>query len=169
MAWPGTLNLRESTLTAVLEDEVTSLALAGFTTIALLGDHGGSQAAQAAVARRLTLTLGSRGIRVIDLDHYYEPASLAERIAPFKLPPEAIGDHSGLVDTAELLSVKPEWVRMDRLDPAGWPGLQLPLPAGASGNPRLATADIGRELLEQRIAAGVLQLRGVSSNSAARH
>jgi creatinine amidohydrolase/Fe(II)-dependent formamide hydrolase-like protein/sterol desaturase/sphingolipid hydroxylase (fatty acid hydroxylase superfamily) len=163
LAWPGTMNLRESTLTAMLEDEVTSLALAGFTTIALLGDHGGSQAAQASVAKRLTTMLGNRGIRVINLDRYYEPASLADRVAPFKLPPEAIGDHSGLVDTAELLSIKPEWIRMDRLDPAGWPGLKLPLPAGASGNPKLATVEIGHELIEQRIAAGVLQLHDATS------
>lgn len=165
MAWPGTMNLRESTLTAVLEDEVTSLALAGFTTIALLGDHGGSQAAQAAVARRLTATLGGRGIRVIDLDRYYDPAPLAERVAPFKLPAEAIGDHAGLVDTAEMIAVKPEWIRRDRLDPAGWATLKLPLTSGASGNPELATADLGRALLEQRIAAGIGQLSDVSSKA----
>jgi creatinine amidohydrolase/Fe(II)-dependent formamide hydrolase-like protein/sterol desaturase/sphingolipid hydroxylase (fatty acid hydroxylase superfamily) len=156
LAWPGTLNLRQSTLSAVLEDEVSSLALAGFTVIALLGDHGGSQAAQAAVAKQLTFALAGQGIRVISLDRYYEPASLADRVAPFKLPPDAIGDHAGLVDTAELMSVKPEWVRMDRLDPARWSG--LPLPAGASGNPRLATADSGHALIGQRIAAGTSQL-----------
>ena len=156
LAWPGTLGLRESTLTAVLEDEVTSLALAGFTTIALLGDHGGSQAAQAEVARRLG---GSPGRRVIHLDRYYEPAPLAERVAPFKLPAAAIGDHAGLVDTAELLSVKPEWIRNDQRDPAHWPALHLSPSAGASGNPRLATAELGRRLLDQRIAAAVEQLR----------
>jgi sterol desaturase/sphingolipid hydroxylase (fatty acid hydroxylase superfamily)/creatinine amidohydrolase/Fe(II)-dependent formamide hydrolase-like protein len=159
MLWPGTIGLRESTLQAILEDEVASLALHGFHTIVLMGDHGGSQAAQARVAQQQTAARHEQGVRVIQLDRYYDPMPFAERTRGLGLPAEAIGDHAGVVDTAELLSIKPQWLRRDRLNPKTWSGFATPPGAGGSGNPSLATTKLGRALLEQRIGAGVAQLK----------
>ena len=164
--WPGTIGLREETLSAVLEDEVTSLALAGFRTIVFLGDHGGSQHAQAEVAQRLGGMLATRGVRVLNLDRYYEPASLAERLKAVGVDPANGGDHAGLVDTAELMSVKPELIRRDRLDPKHWNDFATAPGPGGSGRPDLATAELGRALLEQRIAAGLAQLRDALARKA---
>jgi creatinine amidohydrolase/Fe(II)-dependent formamide hydrolase-like protein len=157
--WPGTIGLREATLVAVLEDEVTSLALAGFTRIALLGDHGGSQAPQREVVSKLAPTLATRGVQLLSLDRYYDVASLAERLKALGVDPTLAGEHAGLVDTSELMSVAPELIRRDRLDPRGWTGYAAPGP-GASGQPDLATAALGQALLEQRIRAAVAELRG---------
>ena len=159
LQWLGTIGLRERTLTAVLEDEVISLLLHGFRSIVLLGDHGGSQAVQAEVAKRLGAAVAGRGIVIASLSRYYEPASIEARALALKLPKAAVGDHAGLVDTAELLSVRPEQVRRERLAPEAWKNFPTPPGAGASGNPSLATPEIGRALLEQRISAGLAQLR----------
>jgi len=158
MQWPGTIGLREETLTAVLEDEVSSLALAGFRSIVFLGDHGGSQHAQQDVARRLSRSLATRGIAVYSLDRYYEPASLDARLKQLDIDPAKGGDHAGLVDTAELLAVRPDLVHRDRLDPKTWTALAAAPGPGSSGHPELATPALGRALLEQRIKAGLDQL-----------
>ncbi len=159
MQWPGTISLRDTTLNALLEDCVTSLALAGFTRIALLGDHGGSQPVQEALVKRLNATLASRGVQLVSLNRYYEPASLAERLKALGADPADAGDHAGLVDTSELLAVAPEAIRPKLLAPDSWaPYRQAPGP-GASGRPDKASAELGRRLLRQRIDAAVAQLR----------
>lgn len=159
MQWPGTISLRAATLNAVLEDEVASLALAGFTRIALLGDHGGSQPVQAALVQRLNLSLASRGVQLIHLDRYYEPAPLAERVRALGADPADAGDHAGLVDTAELLAVAPDAVRPALLAPETWAPYSTAAGPGSSGRPDKASAELGRGLLQQRIDAAVAQLR----------
>lgn len=159
MQWPGTISLRESTLNAVLEDEVSSLAVAGFTRIALLGDHGGSQPVQEALVKRLNATLASRGVQLIHLSRYYEPASLADRLKALGADPADAGDHAGLVDTSELLSVAPGLIRNDRLSPESWAPYRTAPGPGSSGRPDKASAELGRGLLKQRIEAAVQQLR----------
>lgn len=54
MTSPGTISLREETFQAVLADVVTSLKQHGFTNIILIGDSGGNQRGQRAVADSLT-------------------------------------------------------------------------------------------------------------------
>jgi creatinine amidohydrolase/Fe(II)-dependent formamide hydrolase-like protein len=53
MLFPGTLGVPEPVFAQVLEGIARSLKSAGFKTICFIGDHGGSQAAQAAVATKL--------------------------------------------------------------------------------------------------------------------
>ena len=54
MASPGTISLREGTFRALLSDIVHSLRMHGFQHIILIGDSGGNQAGQRAVADSLT-------------------------------------------------------------------------------------------------------------------
>ncbi|MDP3294454.1 MAG: creatininase family protein [Nevskia sp.] len=162
MQWPGTISLRESTLNAVLEDEVSSLALAGFTRIALLGDHGGSQLAQDALVKRLNATLASRGVQLMNLNRYYDPGSLTDRLKALGADPADAGDHAGLVDTSELLSVAPGLIRSQLLSPESWVPYQTPPGPGSSGRPDKASAELGRGLLKQRIDAAVQQLRATA-------
>ncbi|WP_022978546.1 creatininase family protein [Nevskia ramosa] len=162
MQWPGTISLRESTLNALLEDEVSSLAVAGFTRIALFGDHGGSQPVQDALVKRLNATLASRGVKLISLNRYYEPAPLADRLKALGADPADAGDHAGLVDTSELLSVAPDLIRSKLLSPESWAPYQTPPGPGSSGRPDKASAELGRGLLKQRIDAAVQQLQATT-------
>jgi len=54
MASPGTISMREDTFRAVLRDAAESLQAHGFKNIIFIGDSGGNQAGQKAVAEKLT-------------------------------------------------------------------------------------------------------------------
>ena len=54
MASPGTMTMREDTFRAVLTDAAESLQAHGFKNIIFIGDSGGNQAGQKAVAEALT-------------------------------------------------------------------------------------------------------------------
>src|SRR5262245_10032759 len=73
---PGTLSLREETFRAVLADVVHSLKMHGFKNIILIGDSGGNQAGQRAVADSLT-GLWKGDPVVAHIQEYYDYAGVA--------------------------------------------------------------------------------------------
>jgi len=159
MTLPGTIGVSEPTFAAILRDAATSLTLAGMKTICFLGDHGLSQRTQEAVAASLTQAWRGRGIRVANLGRYYATNGESEWLAARGFAAAEIGDHAGLLDTAELMAADPTAVRTALLSPKTWPaGI-----TGASGDPSLATAAIGNQLLELKIATGAAELRAVLS------
>src|SRR5215510_1796569 len=74
MVSPGTMSVREETFRAVLTDAVTSLRQHGFKTIILIGDSGGNQSGQRAVADSLTAIWKGDPI-VAHVQEYYDYAS----------------------------------------------------------------------------------------------
>ncbi len=155
MAFPGTLGVSDATFRALLQDTATSLALAGFRLICFLGDHGGSQPVQERLASALERAWQRRGIRVRNLSAYYAQNGQEDWLKARGFSSAAIGAHAGLLDTAELMALAPGDVRENLLAPKAWPSGKT----GVDGDPSLATAEIGRELLELKIAAGVAELR----------
>jgi creatinine amidohydrolase/Fe(II)-dependent formamide hydrolase-like protein len=75
MASPGTISLREETFRALLTDVVHSLKMHGFKNIILIGDSGGNQAGQRAVADSLT-GLWKGDPVVAHVQEYYDYASV---------------------------------------------------------------------------------------------
>lgn len=159
LRFPGTLGLSEASFERVLWDVALSLAHSGFKLICFVGDHGQSQAAQALVAERLNDIWRSSGIRVLNVAAYYSPDAEERELIRSGLPKEALGDHGGIADTAQLMAVKPEAVRPEFLEPKKWKGKG---PSGATGKPELASADIGERLLRQRVLAAVGQIRAAA-------
>ncbi|HUB95778.1 MAG TPA: creatininase family protein [Stellaceae bacterium] len=157
MILPGTIGVTEPTFAAILTDAAMSLALSGFTLICFIGDHGLSQRMQAAVASTLTERWRGRGIRVANIDHYYGANGQEEWLKSQGFSDAEIGQHAGLVDTAELMAVAPQDIRADLLAPKTWPSG----PTGVEGDPTRATAAIGRTLIELKIAAAVAQIRSI--------
>jgi creatinine amidohydrolase len=76
MASPGTLSLREETFRAVLTDVAQSLKVHGFKNIILIGDSGGNQAGQRAVADSLTGIWKGDPV-VAHVQEYYDYAGVA--------------------------------------------------------------------------------------------
>ncbi len=76
MASPGTLTLREATFRSLLTDLLASLKAHGFETMILIGDSGGNQGGQRAVADSLTKSWGGAPI-VAHIQEYYDYASAA--------------------------------------------------------------------------------------------
>lgn len=153
MRFPGTIGVPEQVFAATLDGIARSLKAGGFKTIAFISDHGGSQAPQAEIAARLNAEWAGKGIRVISVDAYYSDAeqkALLERQGESRF---AIGDHASIIDTSELMAVHPEGVDLGKL---GSFSLQS---NGIVGDPRSASAERGRELLNIRVAAAIQQIR----------
>ncbi len=76
MTSPGTLSLREATFRMLLTDLLTSLKAHGFEKLLLIGDSGGNQGGQRAVADSLTKIWQGTPI-VAHIQEYYDYASTA--------------------------------------------------------------------------------------------
>ncbi len=77
MVSPGTISLREETFRAVLSDVVHSLKRHGFKNIILIGDSGGNQAGQRAVADSVTALWKGNPV-VAHIQEYYDYAGVAK-------------------------------------------------------------------------------------------
>ena len=157
MAFPGTIGVSEPNFAAILRDTAHSLALAGFRLICFVGDHGQSQPAQQRVAADLSRLWQGRGIRVVNLERYYAGNGEEDWLKAQGFTAAEIGLHAGLIDTAELMAVTTGAVRQGLLSPLRWPAG----PSGATGDPTRATAALGAQLLELKIAAAVAETHAI--------
>lgn len=155
MPFPGTLGVPEPVFAQVLEGIARSLKSAGFKTICLIGDHGGNQAAQAAVAAKLNAEWAGQATTVLHVSDYYIDEPQMTYLREKGETPATIGVHAGIIDTSELLAVHPQGVDLSRL--AAIPS--NPEPTGHSGDPVRASAALGTALLDIRINAAVRQIR----------
>jgi creatinine amidohydrolase/Fe(II)-dependent formamide hydrolase-like protein len=163
MMFPGTLGVPESVFAQVLEGIARSLKSAGFKTIYFVGDHGGNQASQAAVAAKLNGEWTGQGTTVLHVSDYYVDAAQIEYLREKGEAEAAIGIHAGIIDTSEMLGVHPQGVDLTRL-------AALPTnsePTGHSGDPVRASAEYGAALLDIRINAAVQQIRAALQNKQA--
>ena len=154
MLFPGTLGIPEPVFAQVLEGIARSLKSAGFKTIYLIGDHGGSQASQAAVAAKLNREWAGQ-VTVLHVADYYADEAQIKYLREKGETPATIGSHAGLIDTSELLAVHPQGVDLSRL-------AAVPVRSeatGHSGNPTRASAEYGKALLDIRIDAALRQIR----------
>ena len=153
MRFPGTIGVPEAAYGAIVEGIARSLKAGGFRTICFIADHGGSQAPQAEVAKRLNAEWAGKGVRVVHVDAYYSDAPQIESLLKQGETRAAIGEHASIIDTSELMSIHPRGVDLGRLG-----GLSLQS-NGVIGEPSRSTAERGKELLEIRIRAAVQQIR----------
>jgi creatinine amidohydrolase/Fe(II)-dependent formamide hydrolase-like protein len=159
MRFPGTISVPENVYAGILEGTARSLKAAGFKAIIFIADHGGSQKAQAEVAARLSREWAYHGVRVVSVGDYYSRAGdlQMKHLQEEGETPSTIGQHAGIMDTSELMAVHPAGVDLSRLD-----GAPFTLePTGVDGNPRKASADRGKALLELKVQAALEQLRAV--------
>ena len=155
LLFPGTIGVPEPVFAQVLEGIARSLKLAGFETICFIGDHGGNQASQAAVAAKLKDEWISQGMTVLHVADYYADEAQINYLREKGETAATIGVHAGMIDTSELLAVHPDGVDLSRLT-------TIPLnsePTGHSGDPKRASTAYGSALLDIRINAAVRQIR----------
>ena len=94
MRSPGTISLRQETFEAMLTDVAHSLKMHGFRNIIFIGDSGGNQGGQRAVAEKLNAEWNG-GPVVAHVQEYYDYASVARYMAYRGLED---GDGDGLHD-----------------------------------------------------------------------
>ncbi len=155
MRYSGTISIPEATFEATLEAAARSLRRHGLRDVVFLGDHGGYRASLERVAARLNREWGAAA-RVHTLPEYYRAAQddFAQALAARGFAKNEIGPHAGLADTALTLALDPSSVRMDI-------ALARPRDAhdGVAGDPRRATAELGRPGVEHIVDVSVAAIQ----------
>ncbi len=157
MSWPGTITLPASLLVAVVTECVRSLARHGFREIVVLPTHGGNFSPLASGMPEIRRA--AAGARVIDLaDSKAFFGAWFRVLHKFGRRDETL-PHADVMETSLMLYLRPELVRSEYLAP-GYTG-QLDLEEltrkglaaftknGVLGDPRGASPELGRALLEE--------------------
>ena len=164
---PGTLSLDAELLAAGWVALGASVAAAGLKRLLILNSHGGNPPPIALAAMRLR---AQHGLLVVQThwEALAEPAALAPAGAP------ARDWHAGWIETSVMLHLHPDLVALDKAarremrfpeglppdGPAPWAWMTTDLnPSGVIGDPLLASAALGSQLVE-RAAAGLAGLIG---------
>ena len=156
MRFPGTITVREETFRQTLDSAARSFRAHGFRDIVFLGDHGSTQAGERAVAARLNREWTSSPVRVHAVEEYYRTATAGfEALLKTRgYRAEEIGQHAGLADTSLTLALEPRLVRGTVPEPPA-PGE----PSGVDGDPRRASAELGRLGVELIVTQSVAAIR----------
>ena len=150
MMSPGTISVQESTFRALLTDIVHSLKVHGFTNIILIGDSGGNQNGQRAVADSLTALWKGAPV-VAHVQEYYDYAKVAEHMKSRGLTSSASdGLHDDPVITLNMLFDDPKSVRVDERVKANMATID-----GVSIADRAHALTLAREIVEFRAAVTV--------------
>jgi creatinine amidohydrolase len=157
MRFPGTITVPDATFEKTLEYAARSFRRAGFRDIVFLGDHGGYQKNELAVAARLNREWQAQVTRVHAIEEYYRATqtAYAQMLKRRGYSDEEIGSHAGLADTALTLALAPDLVRAYRLASAGKPTAAQ----GVYGDPRRATAELGQLGVDIIVAQTVEAIR----------
>jgi creatinine amidohydrolase len=157
MRMPGTITVPQDVFRTLLEETARSLKGGGFKDIVFIGDSGGNAAGMRAVTEQLSAEWAATDTRIYLIDDYYSKSSddatryITEEMG---IPQGQIGSHAGISDTSQLMFVNPLHIRRDQLaEGGGFEG------SGVSGNPTLATPEIGERLLRFKIDNAVAQIR----------
>ena len=157
MRFPGTVTIPDSTFEKTLEYAARSFREAGFRDIVFLGDHGGYQKNELAVAGRLNREWQAQGTHVHAIEDYYRATQTAyvQMLKHRGYSDDEIGSHAGLADTALTLALAPDLVRTEPLAAAGKPSAAQ----GVYGDPRRATAQLGQLGVDIIVAQTVEAIR----------
>jgi creatinine amidohydrolase/Fe(II)-dependent formamide hydrolase-like protein len=151
--FPGTITVPEDVYRKVIEYAARSLRQAGFIDIAFIGDSGGNQAGQKVVSEMLNKEWAGTNVRVHHITDFY-PGRGDEIAMANGLTKEEVGGHAGSQDTTSFLYLDPSQLRVDRFV-VGKPNDGQ----GHTGDPRKATAYIGKLILEAQIGDAVRQIQ----------
>ncbi len=157
MRFPGTITIPDAVFEKTLEYAARSFGHAGFRDIVFLGDHGGYQKSEAAIAARLNHEWRTQATRAHAIPEYYGAAQTAyvQALKSRGYTDEEIGLHAGLADTSLTLALAPDLVRSDRLKS----GPKLTAADGVYGDPRLASAELGQIGVEVIVAQTVAAIK----------
>jgi creatinine amidohydrolase len=119
MTSPGTISMREETFRAVLTDVAHSLKMHGFQNIIFIGDSGGNQNGQRAVAEELNAKFGGSAV-VAHVQEYYDYASVAKHMEGQGIK-EGKSDslHDDPIITLNMMITDPKSIRYDERVKAG--------------------------------------------------
>jgi creatinine amidohydrolase/Fe(II)-dependent formamide hydrolase-like protein len=172
---PGTIGLTSAAFTMLNEEVVEQLIKTGFTTVILMGDHGGGQKEMGELATRLEAKHPD-GVHVYFCDEVYAKANadfdkwLADNGYPHS-------SHAGIPDTSEMIYLGGDlgWVRKELVatavgDPVMPAGQRRDPNAprinnGISGDARRSTAQLGERIFNLKVEYAVAQIHRLMGGS----
>jgi creatinine amidohydrolase len=158
LAFAGTMSLSPATFMSVVRDLITSLRQHGWRRFLVITGHGGNNAALSVLAQEYVRS---------DLMFAWTPVTSV--VSDLITDVSAVHGHAGEAETAQMLYLAPDLVHADRLEPGATTLDELSTPArlsrqtrgprlsvgfdayhkrGVLGDPRRATAEDGRLLVE---------------------
>jgi len=158
--FPGTMTLTGTTLLSTVVEIGESVYRAGFRKLVFANGHGGQPQVLEMAARELRLRHGDFVVVPVGVTRL--PNASSKQISEQE---KRLSMHAGHSETALMLALAPETVRMDRaaasfpppfpiklLSPDGRPACAWTArdfgPSGVIGDPTHATVEQGREILE---------------------
>jgi len=158
MTSPGTLSATQPTYEALLTDIAHSLKVHGFTNIFFIGDSGGNQAGQRAVAERLNAMWDNTV--VAHIQQYYDYGLVARYMAARGLEAsEDDGLHDDVIISLNMLVDDPASIRYDERIAAGLATIN-----GVSLADRVQALEFGREIVAFRANETVKAMRAALAN-----
>lgn len=154
MRYAGTISIPPDVFRAVLDSTARSLAAHGFTDILFIGDSGPNQEPMKAAAASLNAQWSGGAVRVHYISDWYYTTAFDDWLREQGVTEEAMGTHAGLTDTALLLAVAPQHVRTAIMDVGKGRDID-----GVTGDPRGATAEMGRVGMDMQVEAALAQIR----------
>jgi creatinine amidohydrolase len=156
MGFPGTLSLHPTTLIAILEDLFRALHHHGFRRVFVVNGHGGNTAALSSAVQMVSQEL--QGLRVKNFEWWMDAEAYQVVIETMG---EQAGSHASGGETAFMLAVRPNAVKLSRLSGHDTPirpsremttvqTFAAKYPDGIMGlNPDRATRSAGEALLKK--------------------
>ena len=158
---PGVITNPSPSYNHLLEAAARSLESHGFDQILFIGDSGGNQNGLEEVAGRLGEEWADKGVKVFALVDFYRKGqeySRAWLMAEYGYDMATIGSHAGITDTSAVMYVFPDGVR----NHLRMPGDDQP-DAGVTGNPTLATPEIGQMVVKFKVVGALQQYRALTA------
>lgn len=145
MASPGTISMREDTFRALLRDTAESLQAHGFKNVIFIGDSGGNQAGQKAVAEELTTKWAGKAL-ALHIPEYYDYASVS-KFMEGKGIKEGKSDsmHDDPIITLNMFIDDPNSVRFDQRVKAGKATIN-----GVDVSNKAKNTDLAKQIVEFR-------------------
>lgn len=165
MGFPGTLSLSPKTLMAVLEDILQSIYHHGFRRILIVNGHGGNTASIMSAVQTITLTLPDFRIKLFE---WWKDAEAYQVVV--ETMGEQVGSHASFGETALMMAVRPEAVKLENLTGNDAPAKRTremvtvqnfaqEYPDGIIGlDPGKATSEAGEAVLKKSIEICVREL-----------
>ena len=158
---PGTIQVRETTYDALVEDQAESLKANGFKHIILIGDSGGNQRGLDRVATKLTTAWAGSGTTVHYIKEYYDSWTAADGAWPSLGIPKTMdeGIHDDYSVNSIIATVDPEKIRLKQRQDAGKASINgqtlLPIETTIANGRKLVAirADITVEAIKKALAA----------------
>jgi creatinine amidohydrolase/Fe(II)-dependent formamide hydrolase-like protein len=153
----GTISVPAATFRSLIEAAARSLRQAGFTSIVLLGDHGGYQPLLKEAATSLNKEWAGSGVWAYFIEDYYRASQTAyvQALRAKGLSDAQIGTHAGTADTSLAMAIDPSLVRSDRLAGRSPNDGTLGDPAASSA----ALGQLGVDLIVSQTVAAIRKAR----------